>query len=104
MSMDQKVEQTLPTDERMTFEASLVASGTQERSPPCVITGKHLSYHYNYFNYLSYLRIEMIRFRTRIHCMILLYNILLLGLLFLCCLEHIEFFVIYLICTLVINF
>ncbi|XP_076029417.1 intraflagellar transport protein Oseg2 isoform X2 [Oratosquilla oratoria] len=38
VSMDQKVEQVLPLDERMVYEASLVGSdGTHY--PPCVITG-----------------------------------------------------------------
>ncbi|XP_074640366.1 intraflagellar transport protein 172 homolog [Tubulanus polymorphus] len=39
VSMDQKVEQILPSDERDTYEASLVASSTGIRSLPCVITG-----------------------------------------------------------------
>ncbi|XP_052391686.1 intraflagellar transport protein 172 homolog [Carassius gibelio] len=40
VSMDQRVEQVLPKDERVTFEASLVAAGTGIRSLPCVITGE----------------------------------------------------------------
>lgn len=39
VSMDQRVEQVLPKDERLTYEASLVATGTGIRSLPCVITG-----------------------------------------------------------------
>ncbi|XP_064625451.1 intraflagellar transport protein 172 homolog [Lineus longissimus] len=39
VSMDQKVEQILPSDERDTYEASLVASNTGIRSLPCVISG-----------------------------------------------------------------
>ena len=39
VSMDQKVEQQLPLDERNTFEASLVAASTSTISPPCIITG-----------------------------------------------------------------
>ena len=40
ISMDQKVEQILNTDERDTYEASLVAATTGIRSLPCVITGE----------------------------------------------------------------
>ena len=43
VSMDQRVEQVLPTDERDTYEASLVAANTGIRSLPCVITGMQLS-------------------------------------------------------------
>ena len=39
VSMDQKVEQSLPKDERMTYEASLVAARTGTESAPCVMTG-----------------------------------------------------------------
>ena len=39
ISMDQKVEQALPKDERGTYEASLVAVDTGIRSLPCVISG-----------------------------------------------------------------
>lgn len=39
VSMDQKVEQALPKDERGTYEASLVAADTGIRSLPCVISG-----------------------------------------------------------------
>lgn len=39
VSMDQRVEQVLPRDERDTYEASLVAASTGIRSHPCVITG-----------------------------------------------------------------
>ncbi|XP_067274021.1 intraflagellar transport protein 172 homolog [Pseudorasbora parva] len=39
VSMDQRVEQVLPKDERGTYEASLVAAGTGIRSLPCVVTG-----------------------------------------------------------------
>lgn len=39
VSMDQRVEQVLPKDDRGTYEASLVAAGTGIRSLPCVITG-----------------------------------------------------------------
>ena len=41
VSMDQKVTQELPMDERDTYEASLVAASTGIRSLPCVITGTH---------------------------------------------------------------
>lgn len=40
MSMDQRLEQVLPQDERNTYEASLVAAGTGVHSLPCVLTGK----------------------------------------------------------------
>ncbi|XP_076806393.1 intraflagellar transport protein 172 homolog [Clavelina lepadiformis] len=39
VSMDHKVEQVLPTDERDTFEANLLAHKTGIRALPCVITG-----------------------------------------------------------------
>ncbi|XP_041831040.1 intraflagellar transport protein 172 homolog [Melanotaenia boesemani] len=39
VSMDQRVEQVLPVDERNTYEASLVAANTGLRSLPCVLTG-----------------------------------------------------------------
>ena len=39
VSMDQRVTQELPMDERDTYEASLVALNTGIRSLPCVITG-----------------------------------------------------------------
>ncbi|XP_043931402.1 intraflagellar transport protein 172 homolog isoform X2 [Protopterus annectens] len=39
VSMDQRVEQVLPRDERDTFEASLIAVNTGIRSLPCLITG-----------------------------------------------------------------
>ena len=39
VSMDQKVEQQLPLDERMTYEASLVAGKTGTVSPACIISG-----------------------------------------------------------------
>ncbi|XP_074847703.1 intraflagellar transport protein 172 homolog isoform X2 [Carettochelys insculpta] len=39
MSMDQRLEQVLPRDERDTYEASLVAAGTGVRSLPCLLTG-----------------------------------------------------------------
>ncbi|KAL4649200.1 hypothetical protein GN956_G7681 [Arapaima gigas] len=39
VSMDQRVDQVLPRDERDTYEASLVAPSTGIRSLPCVITG-----------------------------------------------------------------
>ncbi|OWF38575.1 intraflagellar transport protein 172 homolog [Mizuhopecten yessoensis] len=39
VSMDQKVEQVLPRDERNVYEASLMAPETGIRSLPCVITG-----------------------------------------------------------------
>ena len=46
MSMDQRLEQVLPQDERDTYEASLVAANTGVRSLPCVLTGKlHTSSH-----------------------------------------------------------
>ncbi|KAM6123262.1 intraflagellar transport protein 172 homolog [Pterocles gutturalis] len=39
MSMDQRLEQVLPQDERDTYEASLVATSTGVRALPCVLTG-----------------------------------------------------------------
>ncbi|XP_023687337.1 intraflagellar transport protein 172 homolog [Paramormyrops kingsleyae] len=39
VSMDQRVDQVLPRDERDVYEASLVAGSTGIRSLPCVITG-----------------------------------------------------------------
>ncbi|TFJ98085.1 POU domain, class 5, transcription factor 1 [Platysternon megacephalum] len=39
MSMDQRLEQVLPRDERDTYEASLVAASTGVRSLPCLLTG-----------------------------------------------------------------
>ncbi|XP_056150499.1 intraflagellar transport protein 172 homolog [Lampris incognitus] len=39
VSMDQRVEQVLPRDERNTYEASLLATNTGIRSMPCIITG-----------------------------------------------------------------
>ena len=39
VSMDQRVAQELPMDERDTYEASLVAANTSIQSLPCVITG-----------------------------------------------------------------
>uniref|UniRef100_W5KZE2 Intraflagellar transport protein 172 homolog n=1 Tax=Astyanax mexicanus TaxID=7994 RepID=W5KZE2_ASTMX len=39
VSMDQRVEQVLPRDERNTYEASLLAANTSIRSHPCIITG-----------------------------------------------------------------
>ncbi|KAM9155379.1 intraflagellar transport protein 172 homolog isoform 2-T2 [Pangshura tecta] len=39
MSMDQRLEQVLPRDERDTYEASLVATSTGVRSLPCLLTG-----------------------------------------------------------------
>jgi len=38
VSMDQRVEQALPLDERMSYEASLVSVGGA-RSQPCIVTG-----------------------------------------------------------------
>ena len=40
VSMDQKVEQRLPVDERMTYEASLITANTGTTYQPCIITGK----------------------------------------------------------------
>jgi hypothetical protein len=40
VSMDQRVEQELPTDERGTYVASLHCPHTQITSLPCVITGQ----------------------------------------------------------------
>lgn len=40
VSMDQRLEQALPQDERSTYEASLVAAGTGVPSLPCMLTGK----------------------------------------------------------------
>ena len=39
VSMDHKVEQVLPTDERDTFEGNLMAHNTGLRAFPCIITG-----------------------------------------------------------------
>ncbi|XP_076128236.1 intraflagellar transport protein 172 homolog [Alosa pseudoharengus] len=39
VSMDQRLEQVLPRDERHTYEASLLAANTGIRSLPCIITG-----------------------------------------------------------------
>lgn len=39
VSMDQRLEQVLPRDERDTYEASLVSAGTGLRSLPCLLTG-----------------------------------------------------------------
>ncbi|KAL5460471.1 hypothetical protein EMCRGX_G033922 [Ephydatia muelleri] len=39
VSMDQKVEQSLPTDERGIYVASLTSPHTKVTSPPCMITG-----------------------------------------------------------------
>ncbi|KAG7214317.1 hypothetical protein INR49_004455 [Caranx melampygus] len=39
VSMDHRLEQVLPRDERNSYEASLVASNTGLRSLPCVLTG-----------------------------------------------------------------
>ena len=44
VSMDQRVEQELPTDERGTYVASLHCPHTQVTSLPCVITGKLKSF------------------------------------------------------------
>lgn len=41
MSMDQRLEQALPQDDRDTYEASLVAANTGVRSLPCVLTGTY---------------------------------------------------------------
>merc|ERR1719471_231063 len=39
VSMDQRVEQQLPIDERMTYEGSLVTAGSGAVSQPCFVTG-----------------------------------------------------------------
>lgn len=39
VSMDQRLEQVLPRDERGAYEASLVAASTGVRALPCLITG-----------------------------------------------------------------
>ena len=39
VSMDNRLEQVLPQDERKTYEGSLVDANTGLRSPPCIITG-----------------------------------------------------------------
>ncbi|XP_074392344.1 intraflagellar transport protein 172 homolog isoform X2 [Zonotrichia albicollis] len=39
VSMDQRLQQVLPQDERGTYEASLVAAGTGAASLPCLLTG-----------------------------------------------------------------
>ena len=44
VSMDQKVAQELPLDDRETYEGSLVAASTGIRSLPCVVTGGWPSY------------------------------------------------------------
>ena len=41
VSMDQKVEQVLPLDERDTYEGSLIAVNTEIKSLPCVISGNY---------------------------------------------------------------
>ena len=41
VSMDQKVEQRLPVDERMAYEASLITANTGTTYQPCIITGKY---------------------------------------------------------------
>ena len=43
VSMNQRVVQELPVDERDTYEASLMAVNTQIKSLPCVITGTGIS-------------------------------------------------------------
>lgn len=40
VSMEQRLDPVLPTDERGTYEASLLAANTGIRSLPCVITGE----------------------------------------------------------------
>lgn len=40
VSMDQRLQQELPRDERGTYEASLVAAGTGVASLPCLLTGE----------------------------------------------------------------
>lgn len=42
VSMDQRLEQVLPRDERGVYEASLVAASTGVRALPCLITGIQL--------------------------------------------------------------
>ena len=44
VSMDQKVEQRLPVDERMAYEASLITANTGTTYQPCIITGEVLNY------------------------------------------------------------
>lgn len=39
LSMDNRLEQVLPRDERNSYEASLVAANTGLRSLPCILTG-----------------------------------------------------------------
>ena len=41
VSMDQKVEQRLPVDERMAYEASLITANTGTAYQPCIITGNY---------------------------------------------------------------
>lgn len=43
MSMDQRLEQVLPRDERDSYEASLVAVSTGVHSLPCLITGEEMA-------------------------------------------------------------
>ena len=40
VSVDQRIEQVLPRDERDTYEASLVANNTGIKSFPCVLSGE----------------------------------------------------------------
>ena len=40
VSVDQRVDQVLPRDERDTYEASLVATSTGIKSFPCVLSGE----------------------------------------------------------------
>lgn len=44
VSMDNRLEQVLPRDERNTYEASLVAANTGLRSLPCILTGTTHTY------------------------------------------------------------
>lgn len=45
LSMDNRLEQVLPRDERNSYEASLVAAGTGLRSLACVLTGNYTHTH-----------------------------------------------------------
>lgn len=47
VSMDQRLEQVLPRDERGVYEASLVAASTGVRALPCLITGTELTWPHN---------------------------------------------------------
>lgn len=45
----------MPTDERDTYEACLVAVNTGITSPPCVITGKYVAACFDLFSQIDFL-------------------------------------------------